>query len=136
MNENTEPIATPPAAQPTPATAPSTKRTAGLWAGVLTAVIVAGGAGYAAGAHLTDGDRIDRVSFNGPMMGPDGHMDADDQRRMGPGMGPGKGPHCENAAGDHTPVNADGSCPTGYTLDDRGMRNTQPAPEASASPTS
>lgn len=53
------------------------------------------------------------------------------------------GPHCEDSTGSHAPVNADGSCPTGFTLDDKGagmpgMAPTAPkaSPSASASTTS
>jgi hypothetical protein len=53
------------------------------------------------------------------------------------------GPHCEDTTGAHAPVNADGSCPTGFTLDDKGagkpgMAPTAPnaSPSASASATS
>ena len=30
------------------------------------------------------------------------------------------GPHCEDTTGQHAAVNADGSCPSGFTLDDKG----------------
>lgn len=60
----------------------------------------------------------------------------------GPGQIP-FGPHCEDTTGAHAPVNADGSCPTGFTLDDKGpgkpgVAPTAPAatPSASASATS
>jgi hypothetical protein len=52
--------------------------------------------------------------------------------------GPGFGPHCEDTTGAHAPVNADGSCPTGFTLDDKGpgqnmIPNAPVAPNASPS---
>lgn len=52
--------------------------------------------------------------------------------------GPGFGPHCEDTTGAHAPVSADGSCPTGFTLDDKGpgqkmVPNTPLAPNASPS---
>lgn len=67
---------------------------------------------------------------NGPLMG---------GQNMGPGQGqPGQmpmGPHCEDSTGQHAPVNADGSCPTGFTLDDKqmgpGAGLNAPAPTAS-----
>ena len=48
---------------------------------------------------------------------------------------PGFGPHCEDSTGLHAPMNADGSCPTGFVLDDKGQLPVQvaPAPTASAS---
>jgi hypothetical protein len=155
MSENLEPVATPPVAtpsveQPVANVAPGKKKIAGLWAGVLAAVLVAGGAGYAAGNH-GGGDRIDRVSFNGPMSGNNddngngqlgqgngqmgnGQGMQPGQGQMGNGQGMGMGPHCENTSGDHKAVNSDGSCPSGYTLDNGGGRGfNQPQPNASAS---
>jgi hypothetical protein len=141
MTENFEPVAQVPEPAPvSPATVSAKRRSASLWAGLAAAVLVAGGGGYVVGQNVSHGDRIDQVSFNGKMP-KDGHGKRGGNGQMGPGgngqKGPGMGPHCENTAGDHTAVNADGSCPTGYTLDDRGGmggNQMQPNPEPSTTP--
>lgn len=46
---------------------------------------------------------------------------------------PGFGPHCEDSTGLHAPMNADGTCPTGFVLDDKGQPPVQVAPTPSAS---
>jgi hypothetical protein len=51
---------------------------------------------------------------------------------MGGNMKPGDGrgmrmaPHCEDASGNHAAVLPDGSCPSGYTLDDKGGMRMAP----------
>lgn len=137
MSENLEPVAQPPAPQPTyTAPAAPAKKSPLLWVGVTGAAVVAALGGFLVGQNQSHGDRIDRVSFNGKMSqdGP-GMQDGSGKQRGqgGPGMMP-MGPHCENTSGEHAAVNADGSCPTGFTLDDRGGKSgMKPQPSASAS---
>lgn len=120
------------------------------WFVVVGVAAITGLTGYALGHTNGEGNRHQPpIGLNGPIQGgpnggqrgidPDGdnwsgggkHRQQGPQAPGLPGMpgqpgapglpgGPGFGPHCEDSTGAHAPVNADGSCPTGFTLDDKG----------------
>jgi hypothetical protein len=114
MNDNTSaPVAQAPQAAFAPTAAPSRTRRPLLFAGAAALALTAGLGGYVAGDH-GHVERIRQVSdnrgFGQPLPGQ-------------PGMGQplpgqqGMGPHCEDASRNHAQVNADGTCPDGFTLD-------------------
>lgn len=136
------------------------------WFVVVGVAAITGLTGYALGHTNGEGNHHQPpIGLNGPVQGgpnggqrgidPDGdnwngggkHGQHGPQVPGQPGMpgqpgqalpgGPGFGPHCEDTTGAHAPVNADGSCPTGFTLDDKGpgqkMVPNAPAPAASSS---
>jgi hypothetical protein len=128
MTQNIEPVAQAPEA-PTASAAPA--RTTGVSAkawqvlGATALAAATGLGGFVIGSHsdtIRPAGHMERLGDpkpGGPM--------------MGDGRGPGMGPHCEDASGIHAPVGPDGSCPTGFTLDDKG-RGGMPVPVPSASP--
>ncbi len=100
------------------------------------------------GDNWNGGGKQGQPGFGQPGQGQPGQLPGQLPGQMQPGMPgangqPGFGPHCENTTGSHAPVNADGSCPTGFTLDNKGAGAPGVAPGApkatpstSASPTS
>jgi hypothetical protein len=119
------------------------------WAIVAGIALIAGVGGFAIGnANHPRGLEIDNIgnhqqfdpnmggqmggkNHQGPM-GQGRHMDG----QMAPnGQMPGgpMGPHCEDTSGVHAPVNADGSCPTGFTLDDKSQGGDLVSPSPTAS---
>lgn len=132
------------------------------WAAVTAALVVGGVGGYAAGNNSGDHGRLEFASSvggpavpgtgmemgpgMGPGMGPDmghgkgpgmGHGKGHD-KGMGQGMGKGPGdqaPHCHDAAGTDTPVEANGLCADGSEPGFRGPRaNGETVPNTTASP--
>ena len=109
------------------------------WAIVAGIALIAGVGGFAIGnANHPRGLDIDNIgnhqrldpNFGGQMGGKNhqGPMGQDGQMPGGP-----MGPHCEDTSGVHAPVNADGSCPTGFTLDDKSKGGDLVAPSPTAS---
>lgn len=87
------------------------------WAVVAGIALVAGVGGFAIGQ--TSGGNGINVNTVGDHrgIGQDGRLQPNGPAGKG---GPGMGPHCEDTTGQHAAVNADGSCPDGFTLDDKG----------------
>ncbi len=126
------------------------------WAAVTAALVVGGVGGYAAGNSSGDHGRMEFASNvggpavpgtgmeMGPGMGPDmghgkGHGKGHDKGMgQGPGMGKGPGdmaPHCHDAAGTDTAVEANGLCADGSEPGFRGQKgNDQLVPNTTASP--
>ena len=130
MSEEMEPVAQAPQegnsvknfaadnSQPSTVATETQSATKWPWAIVAGIALVAGVGGFALGQG-TDGRGI---SVN--PVGNHRYFDQDGEPGLnGQGGRQGQmpmGPHCENTAGDHAAVNADGSCPEGFTLDDKG----------------
>ena len=120
------------------------------WAIVAGIALVAGVGGFAIGnANHPRGLDIDNIgnhqrfdpNWGGQMggknhqgpMGPEGQMPGGQMAPNGQLPGGPMGPHCEDATGAHAPVNADGSCPTGFTLDDKSKGDNVVVPSPTAS---
>lgn len=105
-------------AQPSTVVTESNSVTKWPWAIVAGIALVAGIGGFALGQG-TDGREL-----NVNAVGNHRNFDQNGLPELnGQGGQQGQmpmGPHCENTAGDHVTVGSDGSCPDGYTLDDKG----------------
>lgn len=92
----------------------STGATKWPWAIVAGIALITGIGGFALGQNSgSNGVNVSAVGAHGNL-NQDGLPELGAQGQMP------MGPHCENTAGEHVAIGADGSCPDGYTLDDKG----------------